>query len=125
MLAGAGCGGVKSADLFIVYRSGSVAGARLTLLVNDGGTVRCNGGAQRALSDADLVRARAIQDDLHDPAVSRTSLRAGPRSVLRYYVRDPDGSVRFSDDSQGQPQVFQQLALFVLQTARGVCRLPL
>ncbi len=41
--------------------------------------------------------------------------------MLSYYVRDEDGNVRFSDDSRGQPAVFRQLALFVLQTAQQVC----
>jgi hypothetical protein len=121
----AGCGGVTAPDLFIVYRSGSVPGARLTLLVNDGGVVHCNGGPARPISDSALVAARAIQEDLHDPAVAHSSLPAGNGSVLSYYVRDPDGTVRFSDDSSRQPAVFRQLALFVLQTGRGVCRLPL
>ena len=121
----AGCGGVTAPDLFIVYRSGSVPAARLTLLVNDGGVVHCNGGPARPISDPALVQARAIQDDLHDPAVAHSSLPPGSASVLSYYVRDPDGTVRFSDDSSSQPAVFRQLALFVLQTARGVCHLPL
>jgi hypothetical protein len=32
--------------------------------------------------------------------------------------------VRFSDDSAKQPKVLRRLALFVLQTAQRVCRLP-
>jgi hypothetical protein len=44
--------------------------------------------------------------------------------VLSYYVRDEKGWVRFSDDSPGQPKVFRELALFVLQTAQRVCGLP-
>jgi len=32
--------------------------------------------------------------------------------------------VRFADDSAGQPKVFRQLALFVLQTAQTICGLP-
>ena len=39
----AGCGGVRAADLFLLQRSGNVAGAKLTLLVNEEGGVRCNG----------------------------------------------------------------------------------
>jgi hypothetical protein len=44
--------------------------------------------------------------------------------VLSYYLRDENGSVRFSDDSSGQPAVFRRLALFVLQTAQQICHLP-
>jgi hypothetical protein len=119
----AGCGGIKAPDLFIVERSGNVAGAQLTLLVNEEGGVRCNGGPTRKLSDSRLVEARAIKEDLHDPASKHISLPARAGSVLSYYVRDENGTVRFSDDSTGQPAVLRRLALFVLQTAQQVCHL--
>jgi hypothetical protein len=124
-LALAGCGGIRAADLFLVQRSGSVPGAQLTLLVNDEGGVRCNGGAQRKLSDAQLIEARAIQEDLRDPAGKHLSLPPGARSVLSYRVRDENGSVSFSDNSSRQPPVFHRLALFVLQAAQRACGLPL
>jgi hypothetical protein len=120
----AGCGaGVTAPDLFIVQRTGSGPGARLTLLVNEEGGVRCNGSKTLKLSDPRIVQARAIQEDLHEPASSRLSL--GPRvgSVLSYYVRDENGTVRFSDNSAHQPAVFRQLQLFVLQVAQQVCHL--
>jgi hypothetical protein len=121
----AGCGGIVAPDLFIVQRSGSVAGAPLTLVVNEQGGVRCNGGRAEKLSDPQLIQARAIQEDLRDPASKHISLSAGRGSVLSYYVRDENGTVRFSDDSSGQPKVFRRLALFVLQTAQQVCHLPM
>ena len=124
-----GCGGVRAADLFLLQRSGNVAGAKLTLLVNEEGGVRCNGIARRngralKLSDSQLVQARAIQEELQEPAADHTELAPGPKAVLSYSVRDENGTVRFADDSAGQPKVFRQLALFVLQTAQGVCGLP-
>jgi hypothetical protein len=120
----AGCGGVEAPDLFIVYRTGSGPGARLTLLVNEEGGVRCNGGKKTfKLSDSQIVQARAIQEDLHDPASKHLSLPARAGSVLSYYLRDENGAVRFSDNSRGQPAVFRQLALFVLQAAQQVCHL--
>jgi hypothetical protein len=124
MLACAGCGGVRAADLFIVYRTGSTPNARLTLLVNEEGVVHCNGGAPFRLTDAQIVKARTIQEELHAPASSRLSLPPRPGSVLSYYVRDVDGTVRFSDNSPGQPAVVHQLALFVLATSQQVCHLP-
>lgn len=119
----AGCGGITAPDLFIVQRSGSGPGARLTLVVNEEGGVRCNGASKLKLSDSQLVQARAIQEDLRDAAAKHTSLAPGAKSVLSYYLRDENGSVRFSDDSAGQPAVFRRLALFVLQTAQRVCHL--
>ena len=121
----AGCGGIRAPDLFLVQRSGTVPGAPLTLLVNDEGGVRCNGGPLRKLGDAQLLEARAVQEDLRGSAAKHLSLSPGPRSVLSYRVRDENGSVSFSDDSSGQPPVFHRLALFVLQTAQRVCGLPM
>ena len=120
----AGCGGVLSPDLFIVSRTGSVPGAKLTMLVNEEGVVHCNGGAEHHLSDPQIIEARTIQEDLKTQASKHQSLPAGPGSVLSYYVRDQDGSVRFSDTSPGQPTVTRKLALFVLSVAQGVCHLP-
>ena len=39
-------------------------------------------------------------------------------------MRDRSGTVRFSDNSSGQPEVLHELALFVLQIAQQVCHLP-
>jgi hypothetical protein len=125
----AACGGITAPDLFIVQRSGSGPSAKLTLLVNEEGGTTCNGVGKRAgrklkLSDAALIEAREIQEDLKEPASERLSLRPKPGSVFSYVVRDQDGSVRFSDNSAGQPKVLRQLALFVLQTSQRVCGLP-
>jgi hypothetical protein len=118
-----GCGGIRAPDLFIVERTGSVAGARLTLLVNEEGGVRCNGGRTLKLSDPALIDARTLQEELSGPASKHLSLPPGPRSVFSYYVRDENGAVSFSDNSSGQPAVLRRLALFVLQTAQQVCGL--
>lgn len=121
----AGCGGIRAPDLFLVQRTGTVPGARLTLLVNEEGGVRCNGGPTLKLADPQLVEARGIQEDLRDPASKHISLPPGPQPVFSYRVREESGSVSFSDDSSGQPKVFHRLALFVLQTAQRVCHLPI
>jgi len=123
-LAALGCGGLRAADLFIVYRTGASPQAQLTLLVNEEGGVRCNGRSAGKLPDAQIVEARGIQEDLHGPASDRLSLAPRPGSVLSYNVRDPDGSVRFSDNSAAQPPVLRRLALFVLQAAQQICQLP-
>jgi hypothetical protein len=139
VMSASGCGGVLSSDLFIVYRTGSSPGAKLTMLVNEEGVVQCNPDptnpdptnpdpthprAAHHLSDPQVIEARTIQEDLHDPASRHQSLPAAPGSVLAYYVRDQDGSVRFADNSPGQPAVMRKLALFVLSVAQGVCGLP-
>jgi hypothetical protein len=123
-----GCGGVLSPDLFIVYRTGASHAAKLTMLVTEEGVVECNPKrghpSPRHLSDSQIIEARTIQEDLHDPAARHESFPPGPGSVLSYYVRDQDGSVRFADNSLHQPAVTRKLALFVLRVARGTCGLP-
>jgi hypothetical protein len=123
LLAGCG-GGIAAPDLFIVQRTGNGPGARLTLLVNEEGGLRCNGGPTLKLSDPLLVRARAIQEELHEQASEHLSLPPGRGSVLHYYLRDENGTVRFSDDSPEQPKILRELALLVLQIAQQTCHLP-
>jgi hypothetical protein len=124
ILPAAGCGGIIAPDLFVVQRSGSTSGARLTLLVNEEGIAHCNGGPPHRIADAQLIQARTIQEKLHDYAAKHESLPAAGGSVLSYYVRDADGSVRFSDNSPHQPHVMREMALLVLTIARDACRLP-
>jgi hypothetical protein len=121
----AGCGaGVRAADLFLVQRTGTGPNANLTMLVNEEGGVTCNGGRTLHLSDAQLVQAHGIQEDLHGAASSGLTLPPQPGSVLHYSVRDENGTVHFSDNSAGQPKVLRELALLVLQVAQQVCGLP-
>ena len=120
----AGCGGVSAADLFLVTRTGPTPGQHLVLLVNEEGGVTCNGGAVHKLDDAQIVKARGIQEDLRTPAGEHLSLPAQPGSVFTYRLREENGTVSFADNSAGQPHVFRDLALFVLQTAQRVCHLP-
>ena len=123
----AGCGGIRAPDLFLVTRTPASSGgsvAPLTLLVNEEGGVHCNGVAAGKLDDPQLLKARDLQEDLHDPSSKHLSLPPRPLSAFRYHVRDESGSVSFSDNSPRQPAVLRGLALFVLQTAQTVCHLP-
>jgi hypothetical protein len=123
-LGWAGCGeSVELPDLFVVQRSGATAGARLTLVVNEGGAVHCNGGAARQLSDSKLVLARGLQEELQGASAKHLTLPPRLGSVFSYYVRDAEGTVRFSDNSTGQPPVLRHLAYFVLEVAQKVCGL--
>jgi len=120
-----GCGaGVSAGDLFIVYRTGSTPHARLTLLVDEEGGVTCNSSPKLRLSDPQLVKARAIQEELQSATSHNLSLRPRAGSVFSYYLRDENGAVRFSDNSAGAPAVLHELQLFVLTVAQQVCHLP-
>lgn len=129
----AGCGeNIVLPDLFVVQRTGGAPGERLTMVVNEGGGVRCSEPpfhptgphVPHQLSDSQLVLARGLQEELQEPSAKRLSLPPRPGSVFRYFVRDPEGSVRFADNSAGQPAVFRHLSLFVLEVAQRVCGLP-
>ena len=117
-----GCG-TTAPDLFLLTRSGSLPGARLTLLVNDGGTVRCNGGAPRALSDPRLLDARRIQEDVSSDAKKDLTLPARAGSLLRFRIRTQDGTVTFSDvDAARRPELGRVIA-FTRTVAQDVCGL--
>jgi hypothetical protein len=122
--AASGCGGIKAPDLFILTRSGAGPNARLTLLINEEGVVHCNGTIVGKLSDPEIVKARAITEELEKPAAEHLTLPPAPNSVLSYHLRDANGTVSFADNSRGQPAVLRQLTLLVLQTAQQVCHLP-
>ena len=128
LAAAAGCGG-PSADLYVLHRSGSIEGANLTMVVGDGGTVRCNGGKQYEISSAQLIDARAVVDDLNGdekepgPARKSVNLKSGKYTILRYNVRTEFGTVAFSDSSRPQPPVFFALAKLTRDLAKNVCGL--
>jgi hypothetical protein len=118
-----GCGGgVQAADLFVVTRSGTVPGGDLTLLVNEEGVVHCDGGSPLHISDSQLVLARGIQEELQEQTSKHLYLPPRPGSVFSYYLRDEEGTVRFSDNSVGQPKALRELQALVLQLAQGVCQ---
>jgi hypothetical protein len=121
----AGCGDT-SADLFAITRSPVAGGGTppatpmLTIVARDDGTVTCD-GQRRALPGSLLLDARQLQRDLASAATKGVVLAPGPRPVYSYSVRTPAGTVRFADDSPGQPNAFQRLAYFMLQVEQRVC----
>lgn len=121
-LASAGCG-AQTPDLFLLTRAGTIPGAHLILLVNDGGTVRCNGGAPRTLPDPQLLAARDIATSLAKDAKRGLVLRRPPGAVLRFHLRSQDGTVTFSDiDAARRPELGKVVA-FARTVARDVCGL--
>lgn len=115
----AGCG-TESPDLFAVERSGSDRQANLTLVVNDGGSVTCN-GHEHSLDADRLLRARELSREIAKQAELGVELPPGPRANLSYRVRMEEGTVAFSDTSRGNPPSFFQLAAFTKDVAERVC----
>ena len=116
----AGCGfDVQSADLFQVTRIGQ--GQKLTLLVNDGGTIACNGGKAKSLPDPQLLQARDLATQLNSDAKAKLKFRTSARSVFSYTVKVADGTFTFPDTAAGARKELSQLELFVVQAAANPC----
>jgi hypothetical protein len=131
-LVSAGCNGPRPADLFVVQRSGSIEGARLTLRITDDGGAYCNGGGRREVTSAQLIDARELRRELDGQpdkgkrglAAQHLDLKPGAVTTLSYRVRSEQGTVVFSDTSPHQPQAFYRLAKLTRDIARGPCGLP-
>jgi len=121
--AAAGCGGARPPDLFVLQRTGGGAGARVALVVNDGGTVRCNGGSPRLLPSELLLEARDLARAIAPDFKRNLHLAPGPMTVFSYALRGPDGTIAFSDGSPSVPPELDRVAFFARRVSRGVCGL--
>ena len=120
---GAGCGfEVEEPDLFLVTRTGA-HGQKLTVLVNDGGTVSCNGGKQKDLSDPQLLQARGLATSLNSDVSSKLRFSTSARSVYSYTVKVQSGTMSFPDTAALSHKDLSQLELFVVQAATNPCGL--
>ncbi|MDQ6607832.1 MAG: hypothetical protein M3Z06_14955 [Actinomycetota bacterium] len=118
----AACGlDVRSADLFVLTRAGQ--GAKLTLLVSDGGTIRCNGAKAKRISDPLLIQARDLADDLDKDAKAKLKLPVRTASVYAYTVMLPDGTLNFADTNVKGHQELARAELFAAQAAQSACGL--
>jgi hypothetical protein len=116
-LAG-GCGlDVESPDLFAVTRTGP--GPKLTMLVNGSGTISCNGGKAKQLSDPQLLVARDLSDSLNKDV--KLHFARSARSVFSYTVKVPDGTFTFPDTAASARKELAQLELFVVQAGANPC----
>ena len=116
----AGCGfDVQSADLFQVTRTGQ--GQKLTLLVNDSGTIACNAGKPKSLPDQLLLEARDLSTDLNADAKARRSYPVSARSVFAYTVKVQNGTFTFPDTAADSRKELARLELFVVQAAADPC----
>ncbi len=120
----AGCGfEVEEPDLFLVTRTGA-HGQKLTLLVNDGGTISCDGGKPKNLSDPQLLVARGLATSLNSDVTAKLRFSASARSVYSYTVKVQSGTMSFPDTAGLSHKELSQLELFVVQAAANPCGLP-
>jgi hypothetical protein len=118
----AGCGlEVQSADLFVLTRTGQ--GPTLTLLPNDGGTIRCDGGKARALSDSLLIAARDLAQDLDTDARHGLTIPRSAGTVFYYRIKLEHGTIAFPDSAARRQKVLSRVTLFAAQAAQQACGL--
>ena len=116
-----GCG-TPSPDLFVMERAGTVPGARLELLVSDQ-TARCNDGAVKNLTSAQILEARDIKRDLLDVQDGVVDVpKAPPAQFFTFAVTTEKGTLRYSDTTQ-RPPVLPRLSRFTRRVAIDTCGL--
>jgi hypothetical protein len=117
-----GCGfDVASPDLFLLTRTGQRS--RVTMLVSDGGTIRCNGGRSRQLPDPLLLQARDLASGLGGDAQEKLRIPSPPNSVYRYTIRLQQGTIAFPDTATagGKYPRLAQAELFATRALQQVC----
>jgi hypothetical protein len=109
-----GCGlAVQSPDLFGLTRTGG--GKELTMVVNDGGTIRCDGKAAKPLSNRLLLVARSLTGQLDPDARKSLDPPSPPGSVYRFKVSLQKGTFSFPDTSAARRPELAKLEQFVLE----------
>ena len=121
----AGCGfEVEEPDLFLVTRTGA-HGQKLTLLVNDGGTISCDGGKPKNLPDPQLLQARDLATSLNTDV--STKLRFSDKRAERVLVHGESAERHDVIPGHGAALSHKELSdleLFVVQAAANPCGLP-
>jgi hypothetical protein len=116
-----GCGyDVQAADDFLLTRVGE--GSRLTLVVNDSGTIRCDGSKPIPISNGLLIAARDLVDNLAGDAKGGLAIASSGSSVYHYTLRMQTGTVSFPDTAAGARHELAGAEQFVLRALAGPCR---
>jgi hypothetical protein len=120
-LALSACGfDVQSGDDFLLTRVGE--GTRLTLLVNDGGTIRCDGSKPIPISNSLLIAARDLVVNLDGDATKGLAIASTGTSVYGYTIRMQAGTVSFPDTAAGTRHELAGAEEFALRALAGPCR---
>jgi hypothetical protein len=115
----AGCGlAVQAPDLFAVTKTGQ--GKSVTMVINDGGTITCNRGRAKPLSDPLLIVGRSLVGQLEADALKKLDPPSPAGSAYRYTVRLQQGTFSFPDTSAAHRPELAKLEQFVLQ-AQPAC----
>jgi hypothetical protein len=116
-----GCGfSVQAADDFLLTRTGQ--DGELTLLVNDSGTIRCNGGRPKRIANSLLIQARDLVDSLDADATAKLTIPASANSVYTYKVSMQDGKISFPDTAATRHHELAGAEQFTLAALAGPCK---
>jgi hypothetical protein len=117
-----GACGTPSPDLFVVNRSGTVPGAKLTLLVSDQ-SARCNGAPAKPLTSAQILEARDLLRELLELQTSKQAIpKSSPAQIFSYVVETEDGKLRYPDTQQ-RPEILPRVTRFARRVAIDTCGL--
>jgi hypothetical protein len=115
-----GCFDVQSPDLFLITRTGS--GSKLTILINDSGTISCNGGKAKPISNSRLIQARDLADNLGTDATAKLTIPPAAGDVYYYRIKLQAGSIAFPDKAaDARHPNLAQAELFTVQAATQAC----
>ena len=114
---------MQEPDLFLVTRTGA-HGQKLSLLVNDGGTISCNGGKPKNLPDPLLLQARDLATSLNTDVSAKLRFRSTrSERLFAYTVKVQNGTFFFPDTAALSRKELSDLELFVVQAAANPCGL--
>jgi hypothetical protein len=117
-----GCLNINGTDLFLIQRTGQ--NKPFAILVNDSGTIACDNDSAQPLSKTMLLNARYLATALEDYVHAGGTGSAYPgKSLFRWRVELPDGTITFPDWAAKHQAAFAQIELFGLQAAQHVCHL--
>ena len=98
-------------------------GHKLTLLPNDSGTIRCDGGKARSLPDPLLISARDLAQDLDKDARHKLTIAPAPGTIFYYRIRLEHGTIAFPDSAARTHKFLAAATLFAAQVAQQACGL--
>jgi hypothetical protein len=115
-----GCGG-SPGDLLSIDVSGGPANRKQSIVVQDDGQAKCNGGPSKDIGSQALIDAREIERELGDYAERAAVYESTSADATHYVARTKDGAVRWDDRARGLPGVLAKAQLFALQQGRVLC----
>lgn len=116
----AGCGlDIQQPDLFLLKRVGQ--GQTLTMLINDAGTISCDGAKSKMLSDPLLLQARDLAGTLDKDAQAKLKLPRSANTVFFYTITLQNGTISFPDTAASRHSELAQTELFATQAAQQSC----